>query len=387
MPSNGYFDTAFALNGTLTTIPDPTQANGTVLYNQGFPASYSTPVASGGYNFPRAQFNQLMNDITSAIQFMQQNGASNFITTAMNGGEPYSYNIGAVVMYNAGSGIQAWISTASSNTTTPGAVGATWNALTTGSGRLRLTADTTFYVATTGNNTNPGTSSEPWLTMQYAYNYIASNIDIAGFNCAISVADGTYASGLLATIPTVGGTVSLQGNISTPSNCVISAGGSPCIAAMNGLTLNVAGGFEVTGSSYLVMARGSGANVTIFGAMNYGLASGGSGIAQINAFWGGFVEVEASYTISGNSGNHIYTSGGTIRITGITVTLTGTPSFSGSYALGSDTGRMELFANTYSGAATGVAYLAQFNSVINTNGAGLPSGLSAGSEFTGGQYA
>ena len=65
------------------------------------------------------------------------------------------------------------------------------------------------------------------------------------------------------------------------------------------------------------MARGSGANVTIFGAMNYGLASGGSGIAQINAFWGGFVEVEASYTISGNSGNHIYTSGGTIRITGI----------------------------------------------------------------------
>ena len=67
-----------------------------------FPVSYSTPVSSGGYNFPRGAHNQILKDITAAIQFLQQNGASNFITSAMNNGSSYPYNLGAVVMYNAG---------------------------------------------------------------------------------------------------------------------------------------------------------------------------------------------------------------------------------------------------------------------------------------------
>src|ERR1700733_2377356 len=162
MPNNGYFDTVFAVSGTTTPIPDSTQSNGTVSYTQGFPVSYSTPVSSGGYNFPRGSFNQLMNDITSAIQLMQQNGCFSFITTAMNGGTPYSYNLGATCVYDAGSGPEVWISTAASNTTTPGAMGANWNLLVS-SGRQRLTTNTTFYVASTGNDSNAGTSGSPWL--------------------------------------------------------------------------------------------------------------------------------------------------------------------------------------------------------------------------------
>ena len=109
----------------------------------------------------------------------------------MNGGTPYSYNLGATCVYDAGSGPEVWISTAANNTTTPGAMGANWNLLIS-SGRQRLTTNTTFYVATTGNDSNAGTYSSPWLTLQHAVNVLMDSYDLAGFTATMSVATGTY---------------------------------------------------------------------------------------------------------------------------------------------------------------------------------------------------
>lgn len=131
MPNNLYFDTVFGVSGDRTTVPDGTQSNGSVSYTQGYPITYSTPVAGGGIDFPRAQHNQVLYDITAAIQNVQQNGAPNFITTAMNGGvNPFTYILGAIVNYDGGSGNQVWISTQAANTTIPGAGGAHWTPLT-----------------------------------------------------------------------------------------------------------------------------------------------------------------------------------------------------------------------------------------------------------------
>lgn len=47
----------------------------------------------------------------------------------------------------------------------------------------------TYYVATTGNDTNPGTSQKPWLTIQRCF---SSGLLVAGDVC--EVADGTYTS-------------------------------------------------------------------------------------------------------------------------------------------------------------------------------------------------
>jgi len=44
----------------------------------------------------------------------------------------------------------------------------------------------TFYVATSGNNANPGSQSLPWLTLQYA-------VDNVNPGDTILVASGTYA--------------------------------------------------------------------------------------------------------------------------------------------------------------------------------------------------
>ncbi len=70
------------------------------------------------------------------------------------------------------------------------------------------------------------------------------------------------------------------------------------------------------------------------------------------------------------------------------VTLTGTPAFSGAFALSYAGGASMLYGNTFSGAATGVRYSAAGNGVIYTNGAAgtyFP-GNSAGSTGSGGQY-
>lgn len=168
MPSSGYFDTVFAVSGTVTPIPDPVQGDGTVSYNQGYGVLYSTPVASGGLNFPRAQFNQLMNDVTGAIQFIQQNGASNFITSAMNGGSPYSYKLGATVMYDAGSGLQKWISVVANNVTIPGA-NADWQPEGAGVGVVFTggtstgSANAQAVATTQGNFTNTSGNIITWI--------------------------------------------------------------------------------------------------------------------------------------------------------------------------------------------------------------------------------
>ena len=47
--------------------------------------------------------------------------------------------------------------------------------------RTQLTADRTYYVATTGSDsTGDGSSGAPWATIQYGVDWIATNIDFNG---------------------------------------------------------------------------------------------------------------------------------------------------------------------------------------------------------------
>jgi hypothetical protein len=123
-----FFDVAFGVDGQLASVPDAVQSNGSMSYTQGFTTPYELAPTNPAYlPVPLNQTNQLFNDVTTLLQYMGGGNAPPFVTTTMNGGvNPYSYNLGAMVSYNAGSGTQNWISTAASNTTTPGADGAFW---------------------------------------------------------------------------------------------------------------------------------------------------------------------------------------------------------------------------------------------------------------------
>lgn len=96
-----YFLYSFGVDGTLASVPNPTQVSGTVSYQAGFPIGYQlSNVAPGYLSIPRDQFNQILYDVTGAIQQIQQTGFPSFITSAANGGSPYSYALGAEVWYS-----------------------------------------------------------------------------------------------------------------------------------------------------------------------------------------------------------------------------------------------------------------------------------------------
>lgn len=109
--------------------------------------------------------------------------------------------------------------------------------------RKVLTANTTYYVATTGSNNNDGLSaSTPFLTLQKAINVIGA-LDLNGKNVTIQIADGTYVENVVfadyvGRFNSNSGQVTISGNATTPSNVILQGINSPaiyCYCAFNPL--------------------------------------------------------------------------------------------------------------------------------------------------------
>lgn len=114
----------FADSGDKTTVP-ATDAGGGVNMTQGYGQAYSLDPATdpSAKRIERLLMNGLFNLITKAIQEIQASGVAPFITTADNGGSPYSYAKAAIVSL----GGVVYQSLTAGNTTTP--PGASWSAV------------------------------------------------------------------------------------------------------------------------------------------------------------------------------------------------------------------------------------------------------------------
>lgn len=100
LPSNNYFLHPFATLGDVTMSGIPANAGGnggTVSYEYGWTTPYAVPVSGSGFPVPRISMNQLMLDITTAIQTLQKQGFPNYIASADGG--PTQYPAGAWVNY------------------------------------------------------------------------------------------------------------------------------------------------------------------------------------------------------------------------------------------------------------------------------------------------
>ena len=266
----------------------------------------------------------------------------------------------------------------------------TWSTIS-GLNRTTLVANLDLYVATTGSDSNPGTSGSPFLTIQHAYLVCYQNYDFNGYSATIHVADGTYTAGLNATVPLVGAKViNLVGNTTTPANCIISVTNAHAVLCQtSGLTVAVKGFKLSTTSAGNCIWGYLGGEVDIIGNMEFGASAGD----HVTASEGGrsiFTTACTAYKITGNAVNHWHVyGGGEIIAQNITVTLTGTPAFSGNFA-GSAQGGIYCLGDTFSGSATGNRYLDWKLGLIDTNGAGttyLPGNAANGSAGTyGGQY-
>ncbi len=261
----------------------------------------------------------------------------------------------------------------------------------TSSGREVLTADRTYYVRTDGSDSaNNGLSNHSggaFLTIQKALD-VAGGLDFSIYDVIIQVSSGTFTAALTVK-PWVGaGRLLLLGDTSTPSTRLLST------TSATALTMkNVAGDFQVHGFKLQTTTSGDCIYVEnaalTFGNLDFG-ACAGNHVRQGSI---GIVNVDANYAITGGALRHyLAQSGAGLRCSGYTVTLTGTMTFSATFALVSSCAVADLASSIYdtSGATvTGPRYTVNRNGVIDTGGGGssfLPGSVS-GSSATGGQYA
>jgi len=260
-----------------------------------------------------------------------------------------------------------------------------------GGAREMLTADRIYYVRTNGHDSNDGlsnTSGGAFLTIQKAIDVTAA-LDISIYSVTIQVASGTYTGAVLVNGPFVGsGDVSLIGDTATPSNVLISTTATACITVQKGGSLSIGGLKLKTTTSGDAIDIASNGTVTIVGAIEFGPAASGS--VHISASNGGKLLNlgGGNVTVSGGGYAHIYAQQlGGVVYAGITVKVTGTPTFSNSFAGANNMGFFRSAGVTYSGSAIGPRWFAAANSVIQTDGAGpntLP-GNSNGAAMSGGQ--
>lgn len=250
-----------------------------------------------------------------------------------------------------------------------------------------LSEDTTFYVATTGSDSDDGlTDSTPLLTIQRALEVVGAYAIGGGVTATIQLADGTYVLTELAELPSTGGTLSIMGNTASPSAVVVrQSTAAPCFNVsavgynlLSGVTLNSsvssAQGVFVGSQGNLVLDH------VVFGA---NLTNGLMLVRDT-----GVLAVTGSLGITASTSRVVSAVGNcAFSMIGITVTITNTPAWSSQFALVS-AAYARFDGCTFSGSATGVRYIANQAGLIFTNGGGanfLP-GNSAGSVATNGQY-
>lgn len=257
-------------------------------------------------------------------------------------------------------------------------------------GRTKLTANTTYFVSTTGTDDpqhGTGAGAAAFRTISYALAFLQVNVDLNGFQLTLSVAAGAYNNAISVSGQFIGQISPIL--LSGTSVTVTLGAGTDAMRVTNGANLTVSGMTLATGAggSSTCLASVNGATVTVGANMLFG--QGGLN-GQLYAD-GGKIYLANSYTVNGGSAVHWFAErGGAIQPSAaITVTLTGTPAFTNAFAVANLCGTISplslvSFANT----ATGSRYTAQFNGCINTGGGGaiyLP-GNAVGSALFGGQY-
>ena len=258
--------------------------------------------------------------------------------------------------------------------------------------RELLTADRTYYVATTGNDTTgDGSSGNPWATIQHAYDIIVATLDTAGYTVTIQLADGTYTDGLYITKSwSGGGNIVIQGNISNMDSVIIAETTVPCVSVQYGVTLS---GFlqlshfkgTNTGSGRSIIEHYGGGTIR-YGYINFGsvnaaayadhiIVSGNNAIVTSNF---------QPYTISGNAFLHVYASRlSYFQCQVSAITLIDTPAFT-EFARSSFGAVMNYTGYTIaSGSATGKRYNVIGGGIIETGGLTLPGDTAGSNDGTG----
>lgn len=251
--------------------------------------------------------------------------------------------------------------------------------------RTRLSADTTFYVSTTGSDVSgTGAQTKPWATIQHAFNAIYEAYDLAGFAVTIQLANGVYTAGVLWDGLFLGqvGPITLLGNRSSPGSVIINVPGAPCFHFRFGANVFIVGFRLLCGIAGLF-----GGMMSEYGAYMlhdfcwfdahpfcYHMYANFGTIACLTQYW-----------IFGDAiAHHYITFGGAINIQGCTVNISGTRTF-GVFCQIPNGNCYAIGAVFLGGIVHAQRYLVSFGSLVNTGGGGANffPGNASGSAPTG----
>ena len=326
---------------------------------------------------------EITNAGTNSFQILAQD-ASTVVYASLNSGQTVRLKItsvstanGTFSVVNSGIGFSG---------------GAIVGTLTLNGGTVRtpLTSNMTVYVATTGSDSNTGTSGSPWLTLQHAWNTVVNNYDLAGFQITIQLADGTYTSGLnnvYSTNTVLDGVITIQGNAITPSNVLISVTGANAfnLVGVQSIYIQYLKIQTTTSGNGIFCDEGA---VVSCGPLVFGT------IAGSYAIWcdrNSVVALNGNITFTGNCASLVTASeNGKIYInSSLTWTFTGSPTVSNAAFIAYNSGIIFVPSTTFTGTLNGQRYLVTTLGQIQTGTSGnetyLP-GTTAGVRGSGGLY-
>lgn len=258
-----------------------------------------------------------------------------------------------------------------------------------------LTANIDFYVSTTGDNNNVGTSSgAAWATPQYAWDYISTNLDYKTYTVSVNIADGSYkgiSSGGALGAAAPQGLTTFVGNTATPTAVILTSATGTGWALLSiahpvsdvsfkGITFNGTFGVDVENSGASVFTF----NNCVWGTNNFYCAifTLGSNVSITGTFT---IQTASLYACMIGSGFAVFQVFPSSIIT--------TTAFSGAFYTAFNTTRFfQVASATKSGVATGRRFniaensgLTIFsNNDVDTKVPGDQGGLADNSSFWSG---
>jgi hypothetical protein len=258
---------------------------------------------------------------------------------------------------------------------------------------LNAPSSVTYYVATTGNDSNDGTSGNPLLTLQAAIDKaLKLNVD-KGVTVTISVGNGTYSAASSVAGTPSGSNVNgsswqtpliITGSSSailTSSNqaATLTIGPRAMVKLTGGITISASG---TSGNRHAVSVQNGGVLET--GSVTWGTTVGD----HLNLSGQAMAIIGANYTISGGAAHHIGAYFQSLVLSsGLTVTLTGTPGFT-AFVESSDSSMVQYSGHSFTGSATGSRFSVLRGGYIRSGTQTLTylPGNTAGTFSTGGNY-
>jgi hypothetical protein len=260
----------------------------------------------------------------------------------------------------------------------------------------RIVPAPTLYVRPDGADTNDGSANDAahaFQTIDAAVRQGRALYYLLGSVLTIQL--GTPASyAPPSQILPGAGTVVVRGDPAAPGSYTLTSTGPAttggAIAPVIGATVNYVGCrlYNAGTGNHSLLATNNAVvrcDYTVFSSI------AGNPNAHIIASEGGSITIGTGCSCDGNMGYLFYALGGSISLGGTSFTLNGTPSFATATVAASSSGGKVTLAtgSSFSGSASGLRYTVNLNATINTFGAGsnfIP-GSSAGTTYTGGQYA